>query len=120
MAAQAPRGLVSTRESVLRRCCDIDRSAVLGLVIGAAFVQFASWNWIFWLVTIICAPVVGITIFLIPNQETKESKNERTGWKDLDIIGVSILAGEHRAFSLPIQTLTLFPVQLPSSSSFSP
>ena len=115
-----PPELVSTRESVLRKYCDIDRSAVLGLVIGAVFVQFASWNWIFWLVTIICAPVVGITIFLIPNQETKESKNERTRWKDLDIIGVSILAGEHRAFSLPIQTLTLFPVQLHSSSSFSP
>ena len=89
-----PPELVSTRESVLRKYCDIDRSAVLGLVVGAVFVQFASWNWIFWLVTIICVPVVGITVFLIPNQDAKESKNECTRWKDLDIIGVSILAGE--------------------------
>ena len=96
MAAQAPPGLVSTRESVLRRCCDIDRSAVLGLVIGAAFVQFASWNWIFWLEAIVSASVVGVSILLIPENKPKETKDGLLKWKSLDVIGVSILIGERR------------------------
>lgn len=67
---------------------------VLGLVIGAVFVQFATWHWVFWFVTIVSVPVSIISIFLIPRQPTRAHK--ASALKRLDVVGVSILTSELR------------------------
>ncbi|KAI0739621.1 MFS general substrate transporter [Daedaleopsis nitida] len=67
---------------------------VLGLIIGAIFVQYASWQWVFWFVALVCMPIAAVCIFLIPKQEPRvEDLSARRGarWKSLDLIGVSIL-----------------------------
>ncbi|KAI0065064.1 MFS general substrate transporter [Artomyces pyxidatus] len=67
---------------------------VLGLVIGGVFVEFASWHWVFWFVTVVGLPIAGVCIFLIPAQHKRSSveglsRYER--FKTLDLFGVSIL-----------------------------
>ena len=72
------------------------RLVVLGLIIGAIFVQFASWSWVFWFVALVCMPIATLCIFLIPKQESHpDDVAARNGarWKSLDIMGVSILTG---------------------------
>ncbi|PIL32540.1 MFS general substrate transporter [Ganoderma sinense ZZ0214-1] len=68
---------------------------VLGLVIGAIFVQFASWSWVFWFVALVCMPIATLCIFVIPKQEPRIDnaavRNGGAKWKSLDMIGVSIL-----------------------------
>ena len=74
------------------------RLVVLGLIIGAIFVQFASWSWVFWFVALVCMPIATLCIFLIPKQESHpDDVAARNGarWKSLDIIGVSILTGRY-------------------------
>ncbi len=71
-------------------------STALGLIISAIFVQFASWSWIFWFGAIVCMPIAGLSVFLIPKQEPRVSDFGITGgakWKSLDLLGVSILTG---------------------------
>ncbi|RDX44326.1 MFS general substrate transporter [Lentinus brumalis] len=68
--------------------------SALGLIISAIFVQFASWSWIFWFGAIVCMPIAGLSVFLIPKQEPRVSDFGITGgakWKSLDLLGVSIL-----------------------------
>ena len=70
---------------------------VLGLIIGAIFVQFASWSWVFWFVALVCAPIALSCIFLIPKQEPRldeAGRKRHARWKSLDLGGVSILTGE--------------------------
>ncbi|KAG8735157.1 hypothetical protein FRC10_010912 [Ceratobasidium sp. 414] len=60
---------------------------VLGTIIGALLVQYASWRWIFWLISIVSIPAATACIFLIP---------KTTGRKDakasqLDVLGISLL-----------------------------
>ncbi|KAI0366484.1 MFS general substrate transporter [Pilatotrama ljubarskyi] len=66
---------------------------VLGLTIGAIFVQFASWSWVFWFVALIALPIAASCILLIPTQEPRLEDVDRkeARWRSLDIIGVSIL-----------------------------
>lgn len=68
---------------------------VLGLIIGAIFVEFASWHWVFWFVAIVALPIASICIFLVPTPkripsplETRASRIE-----SLDLPGVSVLTG---------------------------
>ena len=71
-------------------------STVLGLIIGAIFVQYASWSWVFWFVALVCMPIAALCVFLIPKQEPRLDDIAARGeprWKSLDIIGVSILTG---------------------------
>ncbi|RDX44325.1 MFS general substrate transporter [Lentinus brumalis] len=66
----------------------------LGLIIGAIFVQFASWSWVFWSIAIVSMPVAAICVFLIPKQEPRLNEaalGGRPRWKSLDILGVTIL-----------------------------
>ncbi|KAI0699480.1 MFS general substrate transporter [Cerioporus squamosus] len=66
--------------------------SALGLIISAIFVQFASWSWVFWFGAIVCMPIAGLCVFLIPKQEPRV--NDTGGgakWKSLDLPGVSIL-----------------------------
>ncbi|KAL1942302.1 hypothetical protein VTO73DRAFT_6366 [Trametes versicolor] len=66
---------------------------VLGLIIGAIFVQFASWSWVFWFVALVALPIAAICVFLIPTQEPHLEIGGQTDarWKSLDMGGVSIL-----------------------------
>ncbi|KZT65692.1 MFS general substrate transporter [Daedalea quercina L-15889] len=65
---------------------------VLGLIIGAIFVQYASWSWVFWFVAIVAALITGACILLVPPQEPKvRPASARPRWYALDLVGVSIL-----------------------------
>ncbi|KIJ05707.1 hypothetical protein PAXINDRAFT_21057 [Paxillus involutus ATCC 200175] len=69
---------------------------VLGLLIGAMFVQWASFHWVFWFVGIIAIPVALACLFIIPPEIAKSEDKPNAGiakWKRLDLIGVSILTG---------------------------
>ncbi|KAF9815241.1 hypothetical protein IEO21_04688 [Rhodonia placenta] len=63
---------------------------VLGLIIGAIFVQYASWSWVFWFVAMVAFPIAIICFLLVPPQE-EVVHVEGARWKSLDIGGVSIL-----------------------------
>ncbi|KLO18008.1 MFS general substrate transporter [Schizopora paradoxa] len=62
---------------------------LLGLFIGAIFVEFATWSWVFWFVAIIAVPVSVIAVWLIPNDSDKSASKSKM--KGLDLIGVSVL-----------------------------
>ncbi|KAF8833263.1 MFS general substrate transporter [Paxillus ammoniavirescens] len=67
---------------------------VLGFLIGAMFVQWALFHWVFWFVGIITIPVALACLFIIPWEIAKSVNNPNaliTKWKRLDLIGVSIL-----------------------------
>ncbi|KAF8833506.1 hypothetical protein BDN67DRAFT_976562, partial [Paxillus ammoniavirescens] len=67
---------------------------VLGFLIGAMFVQWTSFHWIFWFVGIITIPVALACLFIIPLEIAKSANNPNVliaKWKRLDLIGVSIL-----------------------------
>ncbi|CCM01857.1 uncharacterized protein FIBRA_03928 [Fibroporia radiculosa] len=63
---------------------------VLGLIIGAIFVQYASWRWVFWFVAIVAFMIAGACVLLVPPQE-EQVYVEGARWKSLDLGGVSIL-----------------------------
>ena len=68
----------------------------------------------------VCAPIVVVSAFLIPKQEPKEVRGGGAKWKNLDLIGVSILTGKHRTSGLLHKyTSIVFPSQPPLSCSFS-
>ncbi|CAE6414164.1 unnamed protein product [Rhizoctonia solani] len=61
--------------------------SVLGTIIGAILVEYASWRWIFWIIAIISIPAAIACIFLIPGSPSrKEAKASQ-----LDAFGVFIL-----------------------------
>ncbi|KAH7929188.1 MFS general substrate transporter [Leucogyrophana mollusca] len=66
---------------------------VLGLLIGAFFVQFASYHWVFWFVALVAVPVALGCVFIIPPQpEVLDGPEPKVAkWKRLDLIGVSAL-----------------------------
>jgi len=59
---------------------------VCGVLIGAALVQYAGWEWIFWFVAIVGIGIAAICLFLIPN-----AKRDRAKKVKFDVFGVSIL-----------------------------
>ncbi|CAL1702783.1 unnamed protein product [Somion occarium] len=66
---------------------------VLGLIIGAIFVQFANWSWVFWFVALIAIPISGLCTILIPPQLKTDDEDKPAGakWKSLDLVGIFIL-----------------------------
>jgi len=67
---------------------------VLGLIIGALFVEFASWRWVFWFVAIVAIPIGAACVVLVPPQEAPVadvSESRIAKWKTLDLIGITIL-----------------------------
>ncbi|KAH7886610.1 major facilitator superfamily domain-containing protein [Phlebopus sp. FC_14] len=68
---------------------------VLGLLIGAMFVQWATFHWVFWFVGLVAVPVALFCFVVVPQDITKSSNNiePQSGakWKSLDAIGVAIL-----------------------------
>ncbi|KIK81637.1 hypothetical protein PAXRUDRAFT_748221 [Paxillus rubicundulus Ve08.2h10] len=68
--------------------------SVLGFLIGALFVQWASFHWVFWFVGLIAIPVALVSLFVIPPEISKSTDDPDAGiakWRRLDLIGVSIL-----------------------------
>ncbi|KAG9052891.1 hypothetical protein FS842_009092 [Serendipita sp. 407] len=59
---------------------------ISGLLVGAVLVQYAGWQWIFWLVAIIGIGVALICLVLIPN-----SKRDKLNTVKFDILGVGML-----------------------------
>jgi predicted MFS family arabinose efflux permease len=58
-------------------------------MVGAIFVQYASWRWIFWLIAMIALPIAAACIYLIPTTPSHaDSKISQ-----LDFVGVSTLTG---------------------------
>ncbi|KAG2074153.1 MFS general substrate transporter [Suillus decipiens] len=67
---------------------------VLGLTIGAMFVQWASYHWVFWFVAIVAVPAALACVIIIPPEISNIKDNIEPAaakWKGLDILGVSIL-----------------------------
>ncbi|KAK7681756.1 hypothetical protein QCA50_015103 [Cerrena zonata] len=66
---------------------------VLGLIIGAIFIEFANWSWVFWFVALVAIPISGVCTFLIPPQLKREDDDQvqAAKWKSLDLLGISIL-----------------------------
>ncbi|KAI0073356.1 MFS general substrate transporter [Panus rudis PR-1116 ss-1] len=67
---------------------------VLGLTIGALFVQFTTWNWVFWFVACVAIPISLTCFVLIPGELDRHAKDKEfpdRKWRCLDLVGVSIL-----------------------------
>ena len=80
---------------------------MIGLLIGAIFVQYASWPWLFYLTSMLAIPIAIACILLIPRIKTKESDEPAARKaKGLDVIGVSTLT---IALILLIYSLTTGP-----------
>ncbi|KAI0791390.1 MFS general substrate transporter [Abortiporus biennis] len=68
---------------------------VLGLIIGAIFVEFATWKWVFWFVAVIAIPIASACTILIPEQTANPSDathgSTASRLKSLDLLGVTTL-----------------------------
>lgn len=62
-----------------------------GLLIGAMLIEWTSFHWVFWFVACMALPVAVACVFIIPSQVTSEPGAAK--WKNLDLVGVSILTG---------------------------
>ncbi|KAL4244770.1 MFS transporter superfamily protein [Abortiporus biennis] len=66
----------------------------LGLIIGAVFVEFATWGWVFWFVAIVSIPISGACFLLVPEDSTRSNRDHTSSgprWKSLDLGGISVL-----------------------------
>ncbi|OBZ76356.1 hypothetical protein A0H81_02916 [Grifola frondosa] len=61
---------------------------VLGLVLGAVLVQFATWRWVFWIGGVAGIPVAVLCLFAIPNRISDEHQQKP---KNIDVIGFGII-----------------------------
>ncbi|KAL4065541.1 major facilitator superfamily domain-containing protein [Scleroderma yunnanense] len=67
---------------------------VLGFIIGAIFVQLASYRWIFWFVGMVSLVVGLSSAFVVPAHLAKARQDHEKSvpnWRDLDVVGVAIL-----------------------------
>ncbi|KAG2048631.1 MFS general substrate transporter [Suillus hirtellus] len=67
---------------------------VLGLMIGAMFVEWTSYHFVFWFVTIVATPAALACVFVIPPEISKTKGNLEPAaakWKSLDLLGITIL-----------------------------
>lgn len=69
---------------------------MLGLIIGALFVSFASWPWVFYFVALVGTSTALLAFVLTPKSKSKKltHKERVEKFKRLDIIGVSLLTGD--------------------------
>ena len=62
---------------------------VLGLILGALLIQYASWPWVFWLGALVAVPIAVVAFFLVPQQPTVKVDGRKIAF--LDLPGISIL-----------------------------
>ncbi|KZP24584.1 MFS general substrate transporter [Athelia psychrophila] len=69
--------------------------SVLGLFVGAIFIEYASWHWTFWFLSLFTVPVASLGLFLIPREKAPTIEGPKlkgfAKFKSLDLIGVSTL-----------------------------
>ncbi|KAH7886565.1 MFS general substrate transporter, partial [Phlebopus sp. FC_14] len=64
---------------------------VLGVVIGALFISYATWPWVFWMVAIVAMIIAASCTILIPNPGYKKVGSSMDRFRRLDVSGGSIL-----------------------------
>lgn len=73
---------------------------VLGFIFGAMFIQWVTYRWIFWLVGLV-ALVVGLSSAVVIPAHLANTQNSQKEfiptWRDLDVVGASILTGMARS-----------------------
>lgn len=73
------------------QCSKTDNSvllSVLGVVIGGAFVQWATWRWIMWFTAILGVMIALASIITVPDSAPRTVKPD---WRRLDLGGVSLI-----------------------------
>ena len=65
--------------------CDL---TVLGVIIGAVLVQWASWRWILWFTAILGFTIAIASIIVVPPSAPRPIK---PNWRRLDLGGVSLI-----------------------------
>jgi hypothetical protein len=67
--------------------------AVGGVLIGALFVQLASWRWVFWFTSVLSLPVAGLVLLLTPAQPLTGDRLQPAAEKlrRLDLPGVAVI-----------------------------
>ncbi|KAG8684069.1 hypothetical protein FRC09_015640 [Ceratobasidium sp. 395] len=82
-------------------------SAAIGnsTIIGALFVQYASWRWVFWIIAVIALPIAVACIFLIPTTPRRDD----TKVSQLDFVGVSTLTAAIILFVYALTTGSVSP-----------
>ncbi|KIM87717.1 hypothetical protein PILCRDRAFT_258683 [Piloderma croceum F 1598] len=66
---------------------------VLGLIIGAIFVQFMSWRWVFWFMALMITPIALACVIIVPPQVARAAdlQSKTSKFKSLDLPGISFL-----------------------------
>ncbi|KAG8734428.1 hypothetical protein FRC12_018535, partial [Ceratobasidium sp. 428] len=78
---------------------------ILGTIIGALFVQYASWRWVFWIIAVVALPIAIACIFLIPTTPRRDD----TKASQLDFVGVSTLTAAIILFVYALTTGSVSP-----------
>ena len=86
---------------------------MLGLIIGALFVQYTSWPWIFYF-TAIMGSTIGITCFILIPKSTKPISKAR-----FDVFGIATLSCKSIVLPCLCDVINSRSAQRPSSSSSS-
>ncbi|PPQ70822.1 hypothetical protein CVT24_001039 [Panaeolus cyanescens] len=67
--------------------------SVFGLIIGALFVSFVSWPWVFYFSAIVSLVIAGGITVLVPNRQAGPSKESAVSkLQRLDVLGVGLFA----------------------------
>lgn len=78
--------------------------SVLGVMIGAIFVQYASWHWIFWSLTLITIPIALLCIIVVPpssqSEATSDLQSKVSKFKSLDLLGIGLLTSRRFSYSI--------------------
>ena len=70
---------------------------VLGLIIGALFVSFTTWPWVFYFITIVSLTSMLLTLIFTPRTPTQKltRQERREKFERLDVLGVSLLTSKY-------------------------
>jgi len=101
-------------QKLLGRILILINISVLGLIIGAIFVEYTSWRWVFWFLTLITIPLAVVCMVIIPAQPARTAglQSKVSKFKSLDVVGVTLLTGRHPlAFHLGHSLMIKFPKQ---------
>ncbi|KAG1740852.1 MFS general substrate transporter [Suillus paluster] len=101
-------------------------AAVSGLMLGAMFVQWVSFHWVFWFVACAAFPVALVCIFIIPSHIAETAETEGAKWKSLDLVGVvafilfifTVTSGSTEGWKSPMVLVLLIVPTLPVAGFF--